>query len=357
MIISPVREHHLKKTDGELREEFYRLRDFEDVAKLLEVSDSELADYLYNFEEDEKYQTFTIPKRSGGVREISAPISQIKYLQWKLNQVLQIVYDPKPSAHGFVLEKNIVTNAQAHAGKRFILNLDLKDFFPSIHFGRVRELFMAEPYELPSLVATTLAELCCYHNRLPQGSPTSPVISNMICAKMDVQFQSLAKNYQCTYTRYADDLTFSTTRKKFPSNLAVFKGEEHEKQLLLGEAIIDIITENGFAVNFKKVRLQSNDHHQEVTGLTSNEFPNVRRTLIREVRAMLHAWRKYGLENAERHYRQKKDMGRAKHTGSHQFQLALRGKINFIGMVRGEDDEIYQKYLHQYEELLNDELP
>jgi len=347
---------HLTEFGQSLRNEFFNLKTPYDLAELLDVPESDLNYYLHELESSQTYQTFAIPKRSGGKRKIAAPIPELKVLQQRLNFVLQTVYDPMPSVHGFVWYRNIVTNSEPHAGKRFILNLDLKDFFSSIHFGRVRGLFMAKPYGLPPLVASILAELCCYNNRLPQGAPTSPVISNMICTKMDAQFQSLAKSCQCTYTRYADDLTFSTTRKKFPSNLAVIEGQEHYKQLLLGEAVIDIITQNGFAVNFKKVRLQNNDEHQEVTGLTSNEFPNVRRTLIREVRAMLHAWRKYGLENAEQHYQQKNsDTGRAPDKGPPNFKLALRGKINFIGMVRGEDDEIYQKYLHQYEELLYEE--
>lgn len=358
MVVSEITQNHLHLTEfgHTLRNKFFNLKTPHNLAELLESSELDLNYYLHELESSQTYRTFVIPKRSGGKRKISAPIPELKILQQKLNQILQTVYDPMPSVHGFVWDRNVVTNSEPHAGKRYILNLDIKDFFPSIHFGRVRGLFMAKPYQLPAKVATMIAELCCYGNQLPQGAPTSPTVSNMICAKMDIQFQKLAKSCQSTYTRYADDLTFSTTRTKFPTNLAKIQQEESQQRVKLGQAILDILNQNGFAVNPNKVRLQSNDEHQEVTGLTSNEFPNVRRTLIREVRAMLHAWRKYGLENAEQHYQQKhSDRGRIKPTGSHQFQLALRGKINFIGMVRGEDDEIYQKYLHQYEELLNEE--
>jgi RNA-directed DNA polymerase len=358
MVVSETSQSHLNLTEfgQSLRNEFFNLKTPHDLAELLDISEPDLNYYLHELESSQTYQTFAIPKRSGGKRKISAPIPELKVLQQRLNFFLQTVYDPMPSVHGFVWYRNIVTNSEPHAGKRYILNLDIKDFFPSIHFGRVRGLFMARPYQLPANVATVIAELCCYGNQLPQGAPTSPTVSNMICAKMDLQFQKLAKSCQSTYTRYADDLTFSTTRTKFPTNLAKIQQEENQQRVKLGKAILDILNENGFAVNPNKVRLQSNDEHQEVTGLTSNEFPNVRRTLIREVRAMLHAWRKYGLENAEQHYQQKKsDTGRAPDKGPPNFQLALKGKIEFIGTVRGRNDAIYQKYVQQYKELLNNE--
>src|SRR3989338_2322638 len=202
----------LKASKDDLRAEFFALESRKDVADLLEVSDKQLIYHLYIASASERYVTFQIPKKTSGVREISAPASALKIVQQKLNQVLQSVYEPKPSVHGFTLTKSIVSNAKVHAGRKYVFNIDLKDFFPSINFGRVRGLFIGFPYNRNTAVATVLAQICCFNNQLPQGAPTSPTVSNMICAKLDAQLQQLAKRYKCTYTRYADDITFSTTK-------------------------------------------------------------------------------------------------------------------------------------------------
>ena len=343
----------LKDSPEELRDKFYSLTTSSSVAKLLGVSYNRLVYHIYRVEESKRYKTFELPKKTGGTRQISTPITALKIIQRKLNQVLQAVYQTKPSVHGFVKGKNIVTNAQAHVGKRYILNIDLKDFFPSINFGRVRGLFMASPYGLNPDVATVLAQICCHNNQLPQGAPTSPIVTNMICAKMDSQLQRLAKQYKATYTRYADDITFSTTLPKFPQTLAYIVTEEDKDKLVLGDTLLNIIIENGFKVNEQKIRLQTRGNHQSVTGLTTNEFPNVDRNYVRKIRAMLHAWAKFGLEAAEKEYQEKYDnKGRSSIKSKPTFQQVLRGKIEFIGMVKGKDDSIYLKYLENYHKLI-----
>jgi len=318
----------LKDSPENLRNKFFQLNTAREVAKLLRVSYGRLVYHIYFVSESNRYKTFEIPKRSGGVRQISTPRTSLKIIQWRLNQVLQAVYDPKPSAHGFVPNKNIVTNAQAHAKKRYVLNLDLEDFFPSINFGRVRGMFMGVPYQLNSNVATVLAQICCHNNQLPQGAPTSPTITNMICAKMDSQLQRLAKACKATYTRYGDDITFSTTLKEFPESLAKVVPEEGEEKVTLGEPLLGIIAENGFQINENKIRLQTKGNHQEVTGLTTNQFPNVDRKFVRQIRAMLHAWQKFGLQAAEKEHREKY-RNKEKFPGKNEstFKEVLRGKI------------------------------
>ncbi|TAF07009.1 MAG: RNA-directed DNA polymerase [Nostocales cyanobacterium] len=342
----------LKLTSETLREKFYDLRRVLDIAELLEVSYDHLVHHIYLIESEHRYTTFEIPKKSGGIRQISTPITAIKIIQKKLNQVLQAVYQTKPSVHGFVNGKNIVTNAQSHCKKCYVFNIDLKDFFPSINFGRVRGMLMATPYNLPPDVATVLAQICCYNNQLPQGAPTSPIITNMICAKMDSQLQRLAKDCKATYTRYADDITFSTTLPKFPNKLAyVLTGEDTEK-VFIGNRLLAIIHENGFEVNEQKIRLQVKGNHQEVTGLTTNLFPNVDRKYVRQVRAMLYAWAKFGLEAAENEYLDKYvSKSRLPIKQKLKFKQVLRGKIEFIGMVKGKENSIYQKYMNQYKIL------
>jgi RNA-directed DNA polymerase len=342
----------LPGSSAELRQQFLALKTPDDVARLLNLTYPRLAHHIYHVPAEQKYKTFTIPKKTGGDRTISTPVSALKIIQWKLNQLLTAVYEVKPSVHGFVPGKNIVTNAKAHAGKRFVLNLDLADFFGSVNFGRVRGLLMKAPYDLPAPVATVLAQICCHEDKLPQGAPTSPIITNMLCAKMDSQLQRLAKECRATYTRYADDITFSTTLKEFPEALAYAIETEDGDKLLLGDRLLGIIAENGFNINEKKVRLQVRGNHQEVTGLTTNQFPNVKRTYVRQIRAMLHAWAKFGLEAAEKEYREKyASKSRLTSKGDINFKQVLKGKIEFLGMVKGKNDVIYQKLLKKFQKI------
>jgi RNA-directed DNA polymerase len=344
----------LYKDCNELEHTFLSLKTPRDIASLLEVSYDRLVYHLYKVPEDGRYLNFAIPKKSGGARTISAPKTALKILQRKLSQVLYSVYEPKASVHGFLPARSILTNAKQHAHKKFILNIDLKDFFGSIHFGRVAGIFVAPPYNLPKEVATVLAQICCYSGKLPQGAPTSPIVSNMVCVRMDSRLRLLAKEFKCTYTRYADDITFSTTLPNFPKEIAYLDTQENKLKAILGERLISIIQNNGFEVNENKIRLQHKNQRQEVTGLTVNKFPNVRRSYIRKLSSMLQAWEKFGLEAVEERYKAE----RSRELGVSEdhippFKEMLRGKINFVGMVRGKDSEIYCKYLNWYCKLLN----
>jgi RNA-directed DNA polymerase len=208
----------LSGSDAELAEAFSRLRTRQDVAALLAVTDRELIYVLYRG--GSCYHVFDIPKRSGGTRKICAPAGSIKIIQKRLNQVLQAIYKPKAPVHGFARDRSIVTNADAHIRKRVVLNIDLADFFPTIHFGRVRGVFAKPPYGLPIDVAQVLAQICTYDRALPQGAPTSPIVSNMVCVSLDSGLRTLAQTHGCTYTRYADDITFSTTRRHLAPEVA-----------------------------------------------------------------------------------------------------------------------------------------
>jgi RNA-directed DNA polymerase len=334
-----------------LRQDFLGLREPEDVAELLEVSYSRLKYHIRWEAEDKRYIDFSIPKKSGKPRIISAPCTPLKILQRKLSQVLYCVYEPKAAVQGFIPDRSILTNAKKHVHKRFILNIDLKDFFHSIHFGRVKGIFMKPPYTLPEKVAEILAKLCCYSGRLPQGAPTSPIVSNIICARMDSELRKLSTESKCTYyTRYADDLTFSTTLSKFPYELAYIETSEDVSKLFVGEKLRFIIESNGFEINQDKVRLQHKSQHQEVTGLTVNQFPNVKRSFVREISSMLYAWDKFGLASVELRYREKceKDFEKSGYIPKFKeipsYKEVLRGKINFLGMVRGKDNTIYLRY-------------
>ncbi|MFC1989917.1 reverse transcriptase domain-containing protein [Chloroflexota bacterium] len=254
----------------------------------------------------------------------------------------------------FIPKHSICTNARAHLGREWVLNIDLKDFFPSITFPRIRGLFIAKPYEIAPDAATVLAQICCFEDKLPQGAPTSPIVSNMLCAKLDNELDRLARKNKCRYTRYADDITFSTYNYDFPSTLAKINSLGRVE---LGDEIKRIISENWFDVNVDKVRLRRKNLRQEVTGLTVNDFsdsgrPNVRRQYVHQIRAMLHAWERNGLEDAEREYLKRHDKKhRAPFKKPPSLKFILNGKLGFLGMVIGKDNPVYLRYYRQFRRL------
>jgi RNA-directed DNA polymerase len=333
-----------------LRDRFHSLETINDLASLLEVDPQKLILYSYNIEPSRRYTTFPVAKRSTGERTISSPIKGLKLIQRKLAQVLQSVYSyGDDTVHGYVHNRSIVTNARAHARQKYLLNVDIKNFFPSINFGRVRGLFIHR-YGIKLNVATVLAQVCCFENKLPQGAPTSPVVSNMICSKMDKELARFARKHGCEYTRYADDLTFSTSEYYFPVQLArKIKKSDSPVQVKLGEELQDIIADNGFEINRAKTRLQEGNERQVVTGLVVNRFPNVRREYVRQIRAMLNAWSKYGLKAAELEFHRRYNK---KHRAPYKeqkpsYKNVVRGKIAFLGMVKGKDDDVYIRYWNQ----------
>lgn len=344
----------LRGCADELRTGFSLLCKPQDVAALLDVPYDRLKYHLYIAKDKKRkrYAKFTIPKRRGGVREISAPISALKILQSKLNQVLMAVYERKPCVHGFAKERNVLSNAKVHVRRRYVLNVDLLDFFPSINFGRVRGLFMARPYSLPAEAATVLAQICCHDNALPQGAPTSPVVSNMICAKLDSNLIRLAHANRCSYTRYADDLTFSTNLPQFPSGLARKVETDSGSVTEVGRDLEHVIRENGFEVNTAKVTLRTARERQEVTGITTNEKLNLPRKYVRQIRAMLHAWDKFGIEEAEREFHEKYNRKhRPPFKEPPRFVQVVEGKLAYLAMVRGRHDGVVLRFQNQFAAL------
>jgi RNA-directed DNA polymerase len=296
----------------------------------------------------ERYRTFTISKRGGSSRTIDAPCTQIKLLQEALLYRLNEIYVPRVSVHGFTSGRSIVTNARRHVGCRWLLNIDLQDFFPSIHVGRIIGLFRAPPFSCEKEAAVTLAQICTLGGRLPQGAPTSPIISNMICFKMDRQILELAKAHRCTYTRYADDITVSTRLPDLPPVIVT----QHGGALSIGEELSLIIASARFQINAGKVRLQHHSHRLVVTGLKVNRFPNVRRRLISQIRAMLHAWKKFGLRAADAEFAAKYDVrSRSPFSPPSAFRHVLLGKLLFLGQVRGFSDKRFTEFASELYEL------
>ncbi len=307
---------------------------------MLEVRETQLTHAIWRSPESSRYTTWSVKKRRGGHREIAAPCRTLKILQSKLAVIFELVAQRRSVSHGFTSGKSIVTNARVHVRARWILNVDLEDFFPTIHFGRVRGMLMAKPYQIGERAATAIAQLCCFQQELPQGAPTSPIVSNMICAKLDGELRRLAKTHGCRYSRYVDDITFSTWAVEFPKELAETVGSG--SQAVVGPALNGIVQSNGFRVNSNKVRLQGRTERQVVTGLTVNRRPNVRKKYVSQLRSMIHAWERFGYEAAQDEFLEKYD---TKHrpAGSTEdvFRLVVQGKLAFLKQVRGPDDRRY----------------
>ncbi len=273
-------------------ESFCDIKNREDLANFLKIPLRHLTHLLYVKKVDNCYTTFTIPKKSGGERQICAPNRELMAVQrkianklWEYQKSLRCDLHTIPNiSHAFEKDKSIITNAVIHRNKRFVLNLDLKDFFPSIHFGRVLGFFQKNRnFKLPYEVAVILAQLTCYNGSLPQGAPTSPIISNWICQILDMRLLSISKKYKLDYTRYADDLTFSTNNRNFLDIQSEFMDE-----------LVSEIERSGFSVNDKKTRLSFRDSRQEVTGLIVNKKINIDRRYVRTTRAMAHELYKKG---------------------------------------------------------------
>ncbi len=272
-----------------------------DVAGIFGFQAKSLSYILYKQPDSVKYKEFDIPKRSGGVRSIAAPQSGLKVLQRRLADLLQDCLDeinqsvasdqPKPLdqiSHGFKRGLSNRTNAKEHRNRRYVFNVDLTNFFGSINFGRVRGFFIQDQrFHLEPKVATILAQIACFKKSLPQGSPCSPVISNLIGNILDAHLVRLAARTGCSYTRYADDLTFSTNKRCFPKSIAIQSADDNHAWIP-GSELLRLVTHSGFEINPKKTRMQYYYSRQEVTGLVVNKKVNIRCEYRHNIRAMAH---------------------------------------------------------------------
>ncbi len=265
-----------------------------ELAQLLNIPQKFFLYHLYGQQPTNQYMQWSIPKKNGGKRNITSPNPELKMIQSRLANYLQECLQEIRSnqnfhinlSHGFEVDKSILTNAEIHIGQKYILNIDLENFFHSINFGRIRGFFIKNVhFQLHPTIATCIAHIACYNNYLPQGSPCSPVISNLICSVLDIRLKNLAKKYKCFYTRYADDLTFSTYLKYFPEQIAK---SNYYLNVELSALLIKEIQKAGFNINPTKTRLQHTNIRQEVTGLTVNKKLSVHTDYRNLCRAKAH---------------------------------------------------------------------
>ncbi|WP_206245719.1 retron Ec67 family RNA-directed DNA polymerase/endonuclease [Novosphingobium terrae] len=273
-----------------------------DLAALLRFQTKMMTSIVYATHESLKYKTFKVPKKSGGDRTIAAPIPQLKLLQRRLADLLMdchaAIMDTHPHRKGlqfgYLPELSVVDNAYRHRRRRMVLNVDLADFFSSINFGRVRGFFLSDAaFQLHPVVATTIAQIACWNNELPQGSPCSPIISGLIGGILDRRLGALAREHGCTYSRYVDDLTFSTNADTFPNELAAL--DPATGRWAVGGKLSHAVGKAGFLVNPDKTRLFGMTGRQTVTGLVVNDKVNINRDYEMRTRAAVHHFIRKGV--------------------------------------------------------------
>lgn len=331
-------------------------------------------DRFINRKKKSSYILFSIKKKSGGERIIHAPIKGLKEIQKTLNVLLQCIYEPHKAANGFVIGKSIVDNAKVHVSQNYVYNIDLKDFFPSVDKSRVWGRLLVTPFHLGTTperkkIANMIASLCCttmaverldenewvkkVTSVLPQGAPTSPTITNAICEKMDIRLAGVAKRFKLNYTRYADDITFSSNH-----NTYITKPDKSEV-IFASNSTFDmeirrIIGEQNFYIKESKVRLQKVGYRQEVTGLIVNDKVNVTRRYIKQLRQWLYYWESYGYDKAYVYFLQKYIVDKG-HTMKEKpnMMMVLAGKLLYLKMVKGSQDDTYLKLKTRFDNLMN----
>lgn len=279
------------------------------------------------------YSRFGIKKKTGGIREISAPMPRLKKAQrWILENILEAL-DVHDASHGFRKNRSIVSNAAPHVGSQVVVNMDLEEFFPTVGFVRVKGVYRKMGFS--ESVATVLAMICTESPRaeveldqmtyyvargertLPQGAPTSPAITNLICRGLDARLSRIAEEMGFVYTRYADDLTFSSTTR-----------DANVGRLI--RRVNFVVSREDFKVHPNKTRVFRTGRRMEVTGLTVNEKLNVSRKELRRFRATLHQIERDGPEG--------KTWG-----NSSDVLSAIDGYAKFVLMVSPEKGKKFQE--------------
>lgn len=303
--------------------------------------------FIHPARNKKSYKSFSIHKKSGGVRTISAPTRLLKSFLTYTNRLLQAFYEAPDYVTGFVPEKSVVDNAERHVGMNYVFNTDLKDFFPSITKSRVWATLKHPPFKFNDTSADAIAGMCCTEMKingekrwvLPQGSPVSPILTNIVCRNLDHQLHRLAREYNLRYSRYADDITFSSNRNVFK------KSSDFQHKLE------EIISGQNFTINEKKTRIQNKNQRQEVTGLVVSDRVNVTRDYVRDLDNILYIWEKYGEAEAYAkflvHYTPKQNL----HKKKPNMQSVIQGKLLYLKMVKGADNEVWRRLQRRFNKL------
>ena len=294
--------------------------DLHHFAKLVGKEARDIGNMMVH-QEDFFYRQVQIEKKHGGYRTLDIPAVNLRKIQkWILKNIL---YQISVSEHacGFCKKRSIVTNAERHVGKGCVINVDIKDFFPSVHGDQIFKIFYY--YGYTTEVSYLLSRLCTYRDYLPQGAPTSPYLSNIVCLKLDKRLSQLAKSYHAEYSRYADDITFS--------------GNAGIKAML--PIVERILNEEGYLLNKDKTRIAYKHQRQEVTGLLVNGTTvQVSKQYLKKFSQEIYYCKKFGVRSHMEHI----------HCEKRFFRDHMYGKAYFIQMV---DRDMGKRYFAELEQI------
>ena len=273
------------------------------------------------------YKTFNVPKKEGGQRQIEAPNLELKRVLGRLNNYLQSVYlfEKSSAAYGFIVgvsndddRRNVLTNARKHLHKPWLLNVDLLDFFHAVSRDKVYEIFRNKPFNFKRNLPDLLADLTTYQGHLPMGTPTSPVLSNFACRDLDRELLIFSENMLWTYTRYADDMSFSSQQQIDRNKLDSVRG---------------IIQKAGFEVNQRKTRIYGPDDPKIVTGLLLTDKVTLAPDYLPQLEAEIVQLKNLLIVQNEQ--------GELSSKWVEQFKKQIMGRLNFAGFVLKRHHERY----------------
>ncbi len=294
-----------------------------------------------------QYHTVEIPKRGDGTRILSVPNARLKFLQTKINELLQKMYSVRGCVHGFVPGKSALTNAQEHLGRRHLVKVDLLDYFGQIGRQRVRGVLRS--LGVPSPVSEVITVLCILKDGLPQGAPTSPVLANMVTFRLDQELVQFSKKNRLRYSRYADDIVFSSYSRPRIIQSSIEAHYAHLELTDIDEKLLIIFERESFELNEQKLYYCGKDARRTVTGYTINEAVNVPLKHVRRVRATLHNVRKNGYDAEQRKFS-------AKTFSMKSLQKSLRGQIEWIGATKGRSDKVFRRYAIEFNALFSEKI-
>lgn len=327
-----------KKTRRRLQQQrqvFCELRSISELCLLLK-SDKRKLQLLAS---QPPYKTFTIPKKDGGERLIEAPNYDLKRVLSILNRYLQSTYyfEKSRAAYGFIVgvrndddRRNILANAKKHINKTYLLNIDLKDFFHSITRDHVLEIFVKPPFKFKRQLPDLLADLTTYNGRLPMGTPTSPVLSNFACQAMDGKLSTMADDLLWVYTRYADDMSFSSNKQIDEETI---------------NSILRLIREEGFTPNSKKIKVFGPKDEKIVTGLLVSDKVSLAPDYLSRLEA--------DIQQLAEVIKAQNEQGQLATKWVDQLKQQVRGRLSFAGFVLKRKHEKYMQLRDAYYHAIN----
>lgn len=323
------------------------INNIDDLNEYFGIDVTKLKKMMYCASKGYLYVSFELKKKNGKFRRINAPIKELKEIQYKIYDYLKTIYCAKKSSYGFELGKNNILNAEKHKKHKYVLNIDLKDMFSQITASRIKGMLRSEPYSLDESVANVISIITCCKGFLPQGAPTSPILSNMLLKMLDTKLIKYSKDNNLYYTRYADDLSFSAN---YDFSKIVFSN--YPESFDIRNELKSIFNESNFVINSEKTKYYTYYKRQEVTGIVVNKKLNIAKEKMKEIRLLLYLCKKFSiLSTAKRYFEKNKKKYYDDKEIENKFAQVLFGKINYFVNVKGELDRIGIRFREQYNEI------